>query len=241
MSIAQTVQKSIETIPAGTLFSYQELPSYARSPNAVIKAVKRMVDDKRVKRLSKGKFYVPKKGLLGTRKPSDQELVRSVLYKGGKLRGYITGLSLFNQLGLTTQMPRTITVAVNGARQRKDFGTISIKTQSTRVPIEQKEVILLQYLDVLKDIKSIPDADVDFSLVIMRKKVSELSKAQQSRLVALAEEFYSPQTKALVGLLYSNLRLPLSKTLACSLNPTTSYNLNLDEKNWPEAKDWNIR
>ena len=91
MSIAQTVEKSVESIPAGKIFSYQELPSYAKSPGAVIKAISRLVEEKRLERFSKGKFYVPKKGLLGSRKPSDSELLRSMLYKDGRLRGYITG------------------------------------------------------------------------------------------------------------------------------------------------------
>ena len=78
--------------------------------------------------------------------PSDLELLRTMLYKNGRLRGYITGLSLFNQLGLTTQVPRTITLAINGGRQEKEFGTIKIKTQVTRVPIEEKDVLPLQYL-----------------------------------------------------------------------------------------------
>ena len=98
MSIVQTVQSSIKGMPAGQIFGYQELPVYAKSPDAVIKAVNRLVSDKVLERFSKGKFYVPKKGLLGNRKPSDVELIRSILYKGGRLRGYVTGLSLYNQL-----------------------------------------------------------------------------------------------------------------------------------------------
>jgi len=186
MSIAQTIQKSVESIPAGKIFSYQELPDYARSPEAVIKAVGRLVDEKRLERFSKGKFYRPKNGLLGSQKPSDSELLRSMLYKGGRLRGYITGLSLFNQLGLTTQVPRTITLAINGGRQEKEFGTIKIKTQVTRVPIEERDVPLLQYLDALKEIKSIPDSNINLSLKILQKKILEQPDKNRARLVSLA-------------------------------------------------------
>jgi hypothetical protein len=241
MSIAQTVQQRVESIPAGTIFSYQELPSYAQSPSAVIKAVCRLVEEKRLERFAKGKFYVPKKGVMGARKPSDTELVRSMLYKDGRLRGYITGLSLFNQLGLTTQVPRTITLAVNGGRQSKEFGTINVKTQVTRVPIEEEIVTLLQYLDVLKDIKSIPDSNINLSLNIMKKKIAALPSQEQTRLMSLAEKFYGPQVRALVGLVFSSLGLPVPESISLSLNPITIYKLNLDEKDWPEARDWNIR
>ena len=241
MSIAQTVQQSLENIPAGKIFSYQELPDYAKSPGAVIKAVSRLVEEKRLERFSKGKFYIPKKGLLGARKPSDSELLRTMLYKNGRLRGYITGLSLFNQLGLTTQVPRTITLAINGGRQEKEFGTIKIKTLVTRAPIEEKYVLSLQYLDALKQIKTIPDSDINLSLKILKKKVSELPKEDQVRLISLAEKYYGPQVRALIGLIYSSLNLTVPQSLALSLNPTTTYKLTLNEEDWPMAGEWHIR
>ncbi len=241
MSVAQTIQNSVEAMPMGKIFGYQELPGYAKSPSAVIKAIGRMVSDKRLERFSKGKFYVPKKGLFGLRKPSDSELIRSMLYKNGRLRGYITGLSLYNKLGLTTQVPRTITIACNGGRQEKEFGTIRIKTVVTRIPIEEKDVKLLQYLDVLKDIKKISDSDVNLLLKIMSGYMSKLSAREQKRLLKLAMSYYSPQVKALVGLLFSSLKLSLPDSLALSLNPTTIYKLKLDESNWPMAKEWNIQ
>lgn len=241
MSIAKTVQNSVEVIPRGQIFCYQELPGYDKSPDAVIRAVGRMVSDKRLARFSKGRFYVPKKGMFGIRKPSDGELIRSMLYKDGHLRGYVTGLSLYNRLGLTAQVPRTITVAVNGGRQNKDFGTIRIKTVVTRIPVREKDVKLLQYLDVLKDIKKILDSDINISLKIIRRYISELSAGEQGRFLKLAESYYSPQVRALVGLLFTRLKLPLPRSLARSLNPTTIYKLNLCQSEWPLAKEWHIQ
>ncbi len=241
MSIAQTIQNTVEAMPAGQIFGYQELPRYAKSPGAVIKAISRLVSDNRLERFSKGKFYVPKRGLLGVRKPSDSELIRSMLYKGGRLRGYVTGLSLYNQLGLTTQVPRTITVAYNGGRQAKEFGTIRIKTVVRRIQIKEKDVKLLQYLDALKDIKKILDSDVNISLKIIRGYISELSERERSRVVKLALNYYNPQVRALVGLLFTDLKLSVPSSLARSLNSTTTYKLKLDQSMWPMAKEWNIQ
>ncbi len=241
MSIAQIIQNTVKAMPAGQIFGYQELPIYAKSPSAVIKAISRLVSNKQLERFSKGKFYVPKKGLLGIRKPSDGELIRSMLYKDGSLRGYVTGLSLYNQLGLTTQVPRTITVAYNGGRQEKEFGTIRIKTVVTRIPIQEKDVKLLQYLDALKDIKKILDSDVNLNLEIICRYISELLESEQGRLVKLAQNYYSPQVRALVGLLFTSLKLSVPSSLALSLNPTTIYKLKLDQSKWSMAKEWNIR
>lgn len=241
MSVAQAVQRSVDKIPAGQVFGYRQLDDYARSPDAVIKAMNRLVQEKRLARLSKGKFYVPKKGLLGVSLPSDSELLRSVLYKNGRLRGYVSGLSLYNKLGLTTQMPRTITVAVNGARQQKEFGTIRIKTLQTRAPIVKENVKLLQYLDVLKDIKSISDADINQTLDIMRFKILELGADDLKMMVKLALDYYSPQTRALLGLVLETRRMDGVERLRLSLNPTTIYKLKLDAELWPQMGKWNIR
>lgn len=241
MSIAQAVQTSVQNMPAGQIFGYQDLPGYSESSSAVIKAVNRMVSQEKLERFAKGRFYVPKQGLLGNRKPADREIIRDMLYKDGKMRGYITGPALYNQLGLTTQVPRTITVAYNGGRQQKEFGTIKIKTISTRAPIREKDVKLLQYLDVLKGIKNIMDSDINFSLKKMRNYISELTAPEQSQLVSLAEQYYSPQVRVLVCLLFSSLQLSVPESLTLSLNPTTIYKLNLDQSQWPTAGEWNIR
>jgi len=75
----------------------------------------------------------------------------------------------------------------------------------------------------------------------IKKKVSELPKENQVRLVSLAEKYYGPQVRALIGLLYSSLNLTVTQSLAISLNPTTIYKLTLDQKDWPMAGGWHIR
>ncbi|MCB1052503.1 MAG: hypothetical protein KDC71_18020 [Acidobacteria bacterium] len=241
MGIMQTLQNRISQFPAGRVFGYQDLPSYRQSPDAVTQAMSRLVRQEKLVRLGKGKFYVPQKGVLGARTLSDSELLRSFLYKGGRLRGYITGLFLWNQLGLTPQVPRTYTVAVNGSRQEKDWGRIQIKTQVARVPITPENVQLLQYLDVLKDLKKIPDADPNQSLEMMGQKIKKLSPEKQDQLVDLAVTAYGPQVRALTGLLFTRLGIPVPECLRLSLNPTTTFSLGLDPLSWPEALQWNIR
>ena len=54
-------------------------------------------------------------------------------------------------MGLTTQMPRTIALAVNGATRTRDFGTIRMKLLSRRAPISESTVPSLEVLDVLRD------------------------------------------------------------------------------------------
>lgn len=240
MSIAQTIQNHIKTMPPGQVFGYGDLPDYGLAPLAVAQAMSRMVSAGRLERLSKGKFYVPQKGILGPRKPSDSALIRSVLYKDGSLRGYVTGPALFNKLGLTTQVPKTVTLALEGWRQKKDFGTIRVKIVSSRFPVHEGDVKLIQYLDVLRDIKSVPDTDVNQTLKVMKNKIAALEETQRERSVWLAVKYDTPRVRALLGLLLTSTGMCIP-SLKDTLNPTTVFKLSLDKDLWPMAKDWNIR
>jgi hypothetical protein len=137
-------------------------------------------------------------------------------------------------------MPKTVTVAIEGGRQEKDFGTIRIKTITTRFPIRKKDVKLYQYLDVLRDIKNIPDTDINQTLKIMKDKIARLSETEREQLVILAKDYDAPQVRALLGLLLASIGKKVS-SLKQTLNPTTLYKLSLNESLWPHANDWNIR
>lgn len=241
MSIAANTKTTIRQMEPGKIFDYRIFKEFDESPAPVIKAVNRLVEHGLVKRLSKGKFYKPEKGFFGTRKPSDAELLKTVLFANEKRRGYITGVSLHNKLGLTTQLPKTITVAVNGSRQKKDFGTFKVVTKPTRAPIKEEYVELLQYLDVLSEASKIMDADINRTLKIMSKNVAALDHRKRSKLTNLAVDFYGAKTRATLGLLLSSLKLPIPAKLAKAINPTTSFKLNLDVDAWPLAKHWNIK
>lgn len=240
MSVAQNIEKAVKKVPAGQIFSYQDLAAYKTAPNAVIKAVNRLAAAGQVTRFAKGKFYRPKQGLLGARKPSDNEVIRSILYKNGQLQGYVTGIAAYNKLGLTTQLPRTITVAIEGSRQQKEFGTIAIKTVKAAAPVKQKQVKLLQYLDALRDIKAIPDSDIDLTFNSLAIYIGKLTTVEQKTIASLAQKYYRAQVRALLGLALSNMNLSIADSLRRSLNPTTRYKLSLNKRQWPSAVEWNI-
>ena len=118
MNIQAQIDQTILNFSPGCNFGYGDLPLYSKSPNGVVKAISRLIGKNKLKRLSKGIFYRPKKGILGDIKPSDDELLRTFCFRNDQLVGYITGASLYNRLGLTTQIPKTITIAVKGAVEK---------------------------------------------------------------------------------------------------------------------------
>lgn len=241
MSISGKIKQQVAQFELGQIFGYGDISLYQDAPSAVVKAMSRLLQEGEVNRLSKGRFYKPKRGIFGELKPSDSELLNMILYKDGQLRGYITGVALYNQLGLTTQLPRTITVAVEGSRQEKDFGTLRTKLVKSRAPVKKSDVLLLQYLDVLRDINGIPDANVNDTLLRMVKRFSKLDDKQVNRVKSLARKFYTAKVSALTGLLLEYTGKDNSRSLKNGLNPLTRFKIGLDTKRWPESRAWNIQ
>ncbi|MDE0061594.1 MAG: DUF6088 family protein [Gammaproteobacteria bacterium] len=241
MSIAAQVYESVMRLEPGRIFGCSDMPGYRDAPLAVVRALGRLADKNKLKRLAKGRYYVPKEGMLGFLKPADSELVRNSIYRNGRLIGYVTGVALYNRLGLTTQTPKTVTVAINGARQQKDYGTIRIKLVPSRAPVRRSDVPLLQYLDALRDLKKIPDAYPTEALELIAGRLSSLTNGQIESLQRLALKYYNAATRAVLGLILSRIGQTLDPALQGSLNPLTRYDIGLDSKRWADKSAWFIR
>ena len=241
MSIAASVNKIIDRTPTGRIFGYEVFPQYRDSPGAVVRAVNRGVETERLQRVERGRFYKPRKGALGDVPVSDEERLRDALYRNGRRVGYVTGAALYNRLGLTTQMPKTVAVAVNRATQIKDLGTIRLKLLSRRAPISASTVPLLEILDILRDARKVPGANVERVIQEMAKRLTELKPAELKKLQRFALDYYNPGTRALLGTLLSRCQNEVLPALKVSLNPTTRFDMGIDPDEWPESRAWNIR
>ena len=241
MSIAAAVNQAIDRAPTGRIFGYEIFPQYRKAPAAVVRAVSRCIENRGLKRIAKGRFYKPRKGALGDVPIGDDERLRDALYRKGRRIGYITGPALYNRLGLTTQMPKSISVAVNGATQIKDLGTMRIKLQTRRAPISDSTVPLLETLDVLRDARKLPGTDLQRVIQAIAKRLTEFTSAERKKLQRMALDYYRPGTRALLGMLLTHCGNEVLPALKASLNPTTRFDLGIDFKVWPESQSWSIR
>ena len=241
MSVAAIVNQIIDRETPGQIFGYEVFLQYQEAPEAVVRAVNRCVDNGRLKRAEKGRFYRPRKGIFGDFPISDEARLRDMLYRNGRRCGYITGPVLYNRLGLTTQVPKTIIIATNRAAQTKDFGTIRIKLVPRRVPINESTVPLLETLDALRDARKMPDAGVGCILKVLGKHLMGFTPAKRKDdLQRLAVDYYNAGTRALLGMLLTRNEQEILPTLKASINPTTRFNLGIDPRDWPEARAWNV-
>ena len=108
MIITREVQKRLEDFQPDYVFTYRDLNLPAETSESIIKMLNRLAGEGYLAKISKGRFYKPKKSVFGTLKPRQEELVKDLLEKNGKRIGYLTGYSVFNRLGLTTQVPNII-------------------------------------------------------------------------------------------------------------------------------------
>ncbi len=127
-----------------------------------------------------------------------------MLERDGRIEGYITGLSIYNTLGLTTQVRNTIQIGMNEVRSSMKRGKYSVSFVKQKNKITREKIPLLQMLDVLRFIKKIPGSKIGPSCKVMQSLVSKLSEKELEVLVRLALK-YPPSTRALLGTILDSL------------------------------------
>ena len=110
MKVAGKIERKINRMQEGTTFKYQQLSIDQSEYSAAAKAIERLIKKGMIRRVSTGVFYKPKQSAFGELRPREEELLKPYLFQDGKRIAYITGVSLYNRMGLTTQVPNTIKV-----------------------------------------------------------------------------------------------------------------------------------
>ena len=238
--VHQLVAQRIAQIPEGIIFDYSSFEMPPADELSLSKALSRLASQGTIARLTKGKYYKPRETQFGTLRPGESEIIKSLIYKGDKITGYITGSPLYNRMALTTQVPNVLIIATNTVLPPKKIGQYRIKYSKQTAPITEANIPLLQILDALKDIKRIMDASVNQSLTVLIGMIKKLSRTQQQQLVTLAEN-YNPATRALLGAL-AETYLPKLNTrlLKESLNAFSKYKIGVSKKILPGASNWYI-
>lgn len=240
MKVSDYIAVTIDRFPKGYVFTYADFVTEVNKKEAVIKALNRLVASGKIEKLSKGKYYKPENTPFGNLQPNQAQVVKDLLEDDGKLVGYLTGYSMYNQLGLTTQVSYTIQIGKKDLRpafKRERYSISFIKQKNT---ITKENIPLLQILDAIRYIKKIPDTSVEASCKRFLAILQELSTKDKETLVRLALK-YPPATRALLGAVLEELQeTQILTPLMKSLNPITKYKLSGAEKALASTEKWNI-
>jgi hypothetical protein len=240
MKATQYISSIIERFPKGYVFTYADFNAEVDQKEAVIKALNRMAASGKIAKLSKGKYYKPENTPFGKILPNQAQVVKDLLQEKGKITGYLTGYSIYNQLGLTTQVSNIIQIGKNQIRPtfKRERYTIAFLRQKNT--ITKENIPFLQLLDAIRYIKKIPETNVTASCKRFLAIIKSLTDKEINTVIRLALK-YPPSTRALLGALleqcqYGNTTALLLK----SLNPITKYKMTGAAKALSNTEKWNI-
>ena len=243
MKVSDYIVDKINRFPKNYVFTYMDFIPEVNKREAIIKHLNRMVVAGKINKLSKGKYFKPQDSVFGTLLPEQYQIVKDLLEDKEKRIGYITGYSIYNSLGLTTQISNVIQIGKQQTRASIKRGRFKIAFIKQKNTITKENIPLLQLLDAIRFIKKIPDTTIDKSCKRLLVLLQELNANEQQQLIRLAFK-YAPATRALLGALLSSIDIKealILYDLHASLNPITTYNIAVSETILPTAKSWNIK
>jgi len=240
MKVSDLVANKINRLKTGYVFTYNDFNVPVNKVDALKKALSRLVASGKIVRLSKGQFYKSEKTEFGILQPPEFQIVKDLLEEKNKIVGYITGVSIYNKLGLTTQVSNTIQIGTNIDRKPKKRGKYNIRFLRQKNTITKENTYMLQVLDAVRFIKRIPDTDVNESC---RRIISIFRDFSQEERIAIAKYAlkYNPGSKALTGAILDHISEDsVTDQLYKSINPVTDFDLKISIEALPTKQKWRI-
>src|SRR5690554_6619880 len=148
MGVTQKIQKRLSKLAEGTTFKYEQFSVEPQEFGAAAKAIERLIAKGVIKRVSTGVFYKPKKTVFGELKPNEEVILKPYLFDKGKRIAYITGTSLYNRMGLTTQIPKNIKIASRVKRITVSRGSVKATPAKSYVDVTDNNFYLLEVLEI---------------------------------------------------------------------------------------------
>ena len=117
--------------------------------------INRMCKNHILKQFYKGIYYKPVKNIFGEM-PLDKNKVIIKKYikdEHGNIKGYITGAKLFNQLGLTTQVPNIINIVTNECKNYNEYKNdkLGVIIRQPKIKIDNDNYKYLQLFDIINN------------------------------------------------------------------------------------------
>jgi hypothetical protein len=228
-SVTKTVKSRLKRRP-GRLFTFDDFDDLPAS--AVAPALSRLAARGEIKRARKGVYYVPRKTPLGE-VPPDPVVLGEVISRG---RSHPSGLSAANLLGLTTQVPTRVELAVEEMRPASPHGIeFKPRVRTNRRGLSARAAALLE---VLRDL----DHLTDLSPAATSQRLLRVLHDEERSLILRAALHEPPRVRAMVGALaeVAGAREDELRRLRRTLNPTTRFDFG-PLATLPNVRSWGAR
>jgi len=241
MKIIDKIESQIRKIPNGQVFSYTDFDVEAERKDTIVKTLNNFVAKGKITKLTKGKYYKPQITEFGVLLPSSYQIVKDFIEKNGKLIGYLTGYSVYNDLLLTTQIANIMQIGTNQYRRPLERGNYKISFVLQVNKITRANYKLLQILDSVRFVRSIPATTTDEACKRLIQIFKELPVKEQAKITNLALN-YTDYVRALCGAMLemNNADKSLLALLNKSLNGVSTYKLHISENILPTKTKWRI-
>lgn len=237
MTYVTKIRKEIDSMKSGAVITAGLFPnSWPR--NTVNRVLARLNQDGLIKRLKRGVYTKTKKTRFGDVTASALEVIANeIKHDDNKCFG---GVFLFNNLGLTTQVPKVIEILNNKSSYVQDIKRIKVRYVRIRPKIGLDTKPYIIFLEVLKNIKAIPDSYSDDTYKWVTTKLDSFEIKELRKLSKISFD-YPPRVRALLGcLLYSKSRNLATKIMS-TLNSNTSYEVGSIVKYLNNSTEWRLK
>lgn len=150
---------------------FREIQYQDYSKAWICKELNRLCVDGQLIRYEKGVYYIPKETALGVVPLNPRKVIeKKYISDGQSTMGYYSGLTFFNQLGLSTQMPNVLELYTNQETSKVRealVGSQKVLLRRARTEINSQNAGVLSFLELMN---TVPPGYLDDE---RRKKVSQ--------------------------------------------------------------------
>lgn len=122
----------------------------------IYKQLNQLCEEGKLVRFEKGIYYIPTRTPFGKSLLSPRKVIeRKYISQRGETVGYYSGITLQNQLRLTTQMPNIIEVFTNNETTRVRevlIGRQKVLLRKARTKVTAENVNVLRFLELMNDL-----------------------------------------------------------------------------------------
>ena len=200
MNIAHVVRERIEHYKETEPILIEEIVK-GLDKDTVYVAINRLAGEGIIENYAKGIYYKPKISRFGTIGLDKRKLIeKKYLRRDSTVLGYVTGPQVWNEWGMSTQIPNRVWIAQN-VRQKKMDSDLNVLVIKAKGDVKEKNIRALQFLDIIDQIDLIQDTNKEN----VAKRLISIYKDKldvYDRIATLEEvKKYNKKVKVLFGLI----------------------------------------
>ena len=151
-----------------------------------------------IEKYSQGVYYIPKETILGKSTLSINDVIyRKYISDDNEIYGYFSGLSFYNKLGITTQVPFVYEIVTNKEKSRVRKITLKNKKIILRKPyatINRNNYLEAQFLEFINNANI---NDIDDNIDILKKYIKD-NNLNKNIILDLITNYPSKTSKRLI-------------------------------------------